>query len=116
MKWVKARYYRDIEHGFKTYIFKVWDNNIFKLVLLHTKDEKLLGRKKIINPDYISFVNFTNKTVVRDYLNEERREYPLKIKKEDLVWLLKISYTTGKCECSSEETMDYLIKKLINYD
>ena len=116
MKWIKARYYRDIEHGFKVYIFKVWDNNIFKLILLHTKNEKLLGRKKIIDPDYRSFVNFTNKTVVRDYLSEEGREYPLKIKKENLVWLLRISYTTEKCECSSEETMNRLITKFKNYD
>ena len=46
----------------------------------------------------------------------EKEKYPLKIKKEDLVWLLKISYTTKKCECSNTDIMEKLIEKLENYD
>jgi len=46
----------------------------------------------------------------------ENYNYPLKIKKEDLIWLLKISYTTKKCECSNTDIMEKLIEKLENYD
>ena len=117
MKWIKARYYRDIRDNFKVYVFSVWGGYIFKVVSLSTQDDMILGRKRIINPDYRSFDNFTNRTVVRDYMKgREKEKYPLKIKKEDLVWLLKISYTTKKCECSNTDIMEKLIEKLENYD
>lgn len=111
--WIKARRYRDFANRI-TYEFRVWKDYVFKITLLHTSYIKVHNNsKKIINLDYkIYNVDLSMCTKLRDYkFNTEKEDYPMKIQKTDLVWLLKHSYSSVSSDISNS-VMEELIDKL----
>lgn len=109
VKWIKARYYRNEKRNL-VYSFKVWEGYVFSLTLMASEYEISVCKKRIINPDYRSYDIFKTKVLLRDYFSEsDKITYNLKIKKQDLIWLLKIGYTIkDKCLCDNMEMEEHI--------